>query len=148
MRCLLIQCLQCDVVDVESGWKLAVRSKAEGDNYRIINSELMLNNYSVLFRQEKSASCVISSASILREFKKFQFSRKIFFKVFQGREKFFFSTKLTYSINIDGVSRCPLQLRIERDARMNHYDTVTVFYSLQQSVSALMHHSKQIFDIS
>lgn len=36
------------------------------------------------------------------------------------------------------------------EANMNHYDTVTAFYSLRQSASKsfLMHHFIQIFEIS
>lgn len=57
---------------------------------------------------------------------------------FNGREggKSFSYNKLTYSINIDGVSRCPLNV-CSYKANMNHYDTTTVFYSQSRSLYLL-----------
>lgn len=59
---------------------------------------------------------------------------KLFRGAWEEGKKFSFN-KLTYSINIDGVSRCPLSKAHvcvrSYQLRMNHYDMVTALYSLR-----------------
>lgn len=165
------------------------------DNWRIINSKLIRNNYHVMVGMENyqvrklilksqeikfsiSNCCCFCCPSlkkrfssvwfieknILREFSWFlsedilwtvQYPKKISPSIvnnenrweewerwvvgcFELREdgKSFSYNKLTYSINIDGVSRCPLNV-CSYKANMNHYDTTTVFYSQSRSLYLL-----------
>lgn len=114
------------------GWSLAwFKSASFLISSRLFSTSLslQLDSFSLLVLSQQSTQSMCVSFYNYNDD-----DEKVFLR-WEGGKKFSFN-KLTYSINIDGVSRCPLSMAMcvyahSYQLRMNHYDMVTVFYSLR-----------------